>query len=316
MTTSPMNRRQALRAAAASAAAVPVLASAQAKPKRAMRFDDPIWNRDVKARMESFADPKKFVYGSVTGVVNGVREGERVRPLMRFDVFSTIRIVPQPDGSYQRLCKELIYYRDLATGKFMDHWDNPYTGERVKVVEVANDPFNYKISEWYPEPPSYGGLNKERPPRKPFILPWFMVDADTVCTETDIHLFYPSALQPEKWPRESPGKMSRVSELFRSFARREHLEDPSLDFIPSHGVWSRITPWLPWMLMDQAGGHIEYLGTMASRPTLDFHPKDVLERAKQRHPSYFVAPEVWSDPSLSSLEHYALEQKPAAPRAK
>lgn len=198
----------------------------------------------------------------------------------------------------------------------MDHWDNPYTGERVKVVDVANDPFNYKISEWYPEPPSYGGLNKEKPPRKPFILPWYMVDDETVGLETDIHLYYPSALQPEKWPRESPGKISRVSELFRYFIRRDYLEDESRDFIPSHGVWSRITPWLPWMLMDQAPGHIEYLGTMATRTSMDYHPKDVIERVKERYPSYLVAPEAWVDPSLSSLERYAMEQTPAAPRIK
>ena len=311
-----INRRQALGAAATAAIAAPAIATAQGAAKRPMQFKDPAWNRDMKARLESFLDPKKFIYGSVTGTVAGVRDGERVKPLMRFEVFSTIRILPQADGSFHRLCREVVFYRNLATGELMDHWDNPYTGERVRVVDVANDPFNYKISEWYPDPPSYGGLNTEKPPRRPFLLNWGMVDNDTVSLETDIHLLYPSALRPEKWPRESPGPMSRVSEMFRFFMRREHLEDPKRDFIPYHGVWSRITPWLPWMLMDQAPGHIVYLGNMAGRETMDLHPKDVLQRVKERYPKYLVAPEVWEDPSLSSLERYAREQKPAAPRAK
>lgn len=312
-----LNRRQAMRMAAGTALAGAAAAPAVAAPaKRAIRFDDPVWNREVKARMDGSVDPKKFVYGSVTGTVCGVRDNERVKPLMRFEVFSTIRMVPQPNGSYQRLCREVVFYRDLATGKLLDQWDNPYTGEKVRVVDVANDPFNYVISEWFPDPPSYGGLNKDKPPRRPFLLNWGFGDEETVTLETDIHLYYPSALRPEKWPRETPGPMSRVSEMFRFFARRADVENAEADFIPSHGVWSRITPWLPWMLMDQAPGHIVYLGNMATRRTSELHPRDVMQRVQERYPRYLTAPETWEEPSLSSLERYAREQTPAAPRAK
>lgn len=321
MNPNDMKRRQALRLAATAALAGATgagqAATAAAKPAiRPLAFNDPIWNREMSARLEGDADPKKFVYGCVTGIVDGVRDGERVRPLMRFEVFSTIRVVKQPDGSYHRLCREVVFYRSLETGKLMDEWDNPYTGERVKVVDVANDPFNYIISDFYPEPPSYGGLNKEKPPRRPFIRNWTMLDEDTVGLESDIHLYYPSALKPEKWPRESPGPMSRVSELFRYAIRRADLENPDLGHIPHHGVWNRITPWLPWMLMDQAPGHIVYSGMFGSRKSLDAYPKDIIDRVRERYPNYLVAPEKMEGPSLSSLERYALEQKPAAPRAK
>ena len=124
-----INRRQALGAAATAAIAAPAIATAQGAAKRPMLFKDPAWNRDMKARLESFLDPKKFIYGAVTGTVAGVRDGERVRPLMRFEVFSTIRILPQADGSFHRLCREVVFYRNLATGELMDQWDNPYTGE-------------------------------------------------------------------------------------------------------------------------------------------------------------------------------------------
>lgn len=303
-------------AGAAGAASVGCATPAAAPARLPLRFDDPIWNRETTARLEANTDPKKFIYGQVSGVVCGVRDGERVRPLMRFEVFSTIRVIRQPDGSYQRLCRELIFYRDLATGKLMDVWDNPYTGERVKVVDVANDPFNYIISEWYPDPPSYGGLNKDKPPRRPFLRNWKLLDENTVSLESDIHLYYPSALQPDKWPRESPGRMSRVSELFRYIIPRADLENPELGHVVAHGIWNRITPWLPWMLMDQAPGHITYAGNMVAQNTMDFHAKDVLQRVQERYPQYLVAPEVWTEPSLSSLENYARQQQPAPPRAK
>jgi hypothetical protein len=39
----------------------------------------------------------------------------------------------------------------------------------------------------------------------------------------------------------------------------------------------------------------------------------VLARVRERYPQYLNAPTEWQEPSLSSLEHYALEQKPAPP---
>jgi hypothetical protein len=57
-----------------------------------------------------------------------------------------------------------------------------------------------------------------------------------------------------------------------------------------------------------------YVGTMVSRSTLQGVPADVLARIRERYPKYLTAPEVWEEPSLSSLEHYAREQKPAPPK--
>ena len=327
MSEKTKSRRDALKAGAAagvglvlgSGLASTSVSAATPSPKNRIpvRFDDPKWNMEAKARMEAYIDdPSKFTYGSGEGVVSAVRDNEKVRALMRFEIFSTIRIVPQADGSYQRLLRELVFYRDLETNEILDEWDNPLTGERVRVVDVANDPFNYVISEFRSPPPSYGGLNKDIPPQIPFVLNWKHMSDDIISLETDIHLYYPSALQPDKWPRESPGPMSRVSEMFRFFCRREDLENPDLKHVPSHGCWSRITPWFPWMLMDQAPGHISYMGTMSSRQSLDLYPKDTLERVRERYPKYLEAPTTWEEPSLSSLEHYALEQKPAPPRKK
>jgi hypothetical protein len=315
-------RRDALQHAAAALAGGSLAGCATGAAPAArvpMRFNDPKWNRDTKARIDGDLDPKKQVYGFVQGTVLGVRDGERTRPLMRFEVFSTIRILTMPDGNYQRLCREVVFYRDIATGKLMDDWDNPYTGERVKVVDVANDPYNYRIADTFGAPPSMGGQNNDKAPPapRPFLLNWTVLGPDTVGLETDVHLYYPSALKPDKWPRESPGPMTRASEMFRFIIRREDIENPALTHIPYEGIWNRITPWLPWMLMDQAPGHCLYVGNMGGRQTMDLHPADVIERVRTRYPLYLTAPESWDNkPSMSSLEHYAAEQTPAPPRKK
>lgn len=314
MTRKLLTRRAAMAGLAGSAALATgagnrvAAASGKTVP---LAFKDPIWNREMFARIEGDTRPDKSVPGFATGVVHGVRDGEAVRPLFGFEVFSTRRLLRQPDDSYERLCRELVFYRNLETGELMEEWDNVYTGERVKVVDIANDPFNFKISEYFPDPPSYGGLNKDKPPRRPLLLNWSLFTEDTVALDSDIHLFYPSALDPVGWPRESAGSMNRVSEFFRYFIRREDAENPELTHLPHNGVWSRITPWLPWMLMGQAPGHIFYMGRFTSIENLDPVPQDVLARVRAEYPKYLVAPEKWEEPSLSSLENYARTEKPA-----
>jgi hypothetical protein len=283
------------------------------KEELLMRFQDPVWNRETTAKLEADTAPGKFVNGYVTGTVMGVRDNEPVRALFGFEVFSAIRVLKQPNGDYQRLCRELIFYRDLATGELMDSWLNPYTDERVRVVDVANDPFNYMISDFYPDPPSYGGLNTEKRPRRPFIRNWTLITDDVVVLSSDIHLYYRNALDPAKWVRESAGPMNRVSELFRYVIQRADIENDSLTHLPHTGVWNRITPWLPWMLMGKSPGHIVYAGTFSSVNGVDRVPKNVAARVLERFPSYVTAPEQWVDPSYSSLENYARTQTPAEP---
>jgi hypothetical protein len=268
----------------------------------------------MSAKIEGDTAPGKFVNGYVTGSVMGVSDNEAVKPLFGFEVFSSIRVIKQPNGDYQRLCRELIFYRDLKTGELMDSWLNPYTNEEVKVVDVANDPFNYIISDHFPDPPSYGGLNTQKPPRRPLIRDWVLLNDDTVVLTSDIHLYYRNALDPAVWVRESAGPMNRVSELFRYAIRREDIENDSLTHMPHSGVWNRITPWLPWMLMGTSPGHIVYAGTFSSVPSVDHVPEVVARRVRERFPQYTVAPEKWVDPSFSSLENYARTQKPAKPK--
>ena len=143
-------------------------------------FKDPRWNRDTFARLDMDLDPTKEKLGWLKGTVYGVRDNEPVRPLFINEGFSFVRSTRLPDGSWRRRLREVVFYRDLETGEILKEWKNPYTGRTVKVVPIANDPFNFTISEFQPEPPSYGGLNTVKPPRKPFLLDWSHGPNDTL----------------------------------------------------------------------------------------------------------------------------------------
>lgn len=280
-------------------------------PSLPEKFRDPQWNRDAFARLQGSLKFGEVKSGWYAGVVHGVLEGQAVKPLMGFEGFSKARLLDRGDGSYQKVLREVLFYTDLQTGEVLETYRNPYTDEQVPVVHIANDPFNMLIEQYRPKGPTYGGLHKPDEQRAPLLLPWKITRQNTVLLSADIHLYYPSALQPDKWPRESAGPMNRVSEMFRYVIRREELEDQSILSLNYTGSWSRITPWLPWMLMGQRPGHIFYLGGMGGYDDLGMASPQILAYAEKRFPKYFDAPEKWEEPSLSSLENYALRQKPA-----
>lgn len=323
------SRRESLGLAALAAGAVAVPAAAGAATKKTVKhaapkgkpvidfvtkvdFKDPKWNRDTYARIDADVDPTKEKCGWLKGMAYGVRDNEKVRPLFKVEGFSFVRTKRLEDGSWRRMLREIVFYRDLETNEILKTWLNPYTNETVKVVPIANDPFNFTLSEFQPEPPSYGGLNKDKPPRKPFLQDWEHGPNGQMILTTGIDMIYPSALQPDKWPRESAGVMNRVSEHFIYVVKREDVENPYLTHIPHTGSWSRVTPWLPWMLMGQAPGNISYFTHFETIPDGEKGlPADLVAAARAMDEKWLHAPTEDYGPSLSSLENYAREQTPA-----
>ncbi|MFK8052175.1 MAG: DUF1838 family protein [Woeseiaceae bacterium] len=280
-----------------------------------LKYGSNLWNRDAYSRLVGDLDFGKEKFGWYRGKVMGVKAGEPVRDLFGFEGFSMARLLDDGNGVYKKLLREVGFYTDLKTGEVLEEYENPYTGETVNVVPVANDPFNVRLGPFFPRPPSYGGLNDEKAaavPDIPFMLPWREVGSSSVLMTIGINLFYPSALQPDKWPRESSGPMNRVTEIFNHVIDKDLLANPENTTVEFAGTWTRVTPWLPWMLMGQSEGHCLYNCEMGGGDgTRNAISQKVFDYAEKHYPLYFSAPDKWEDPSLSSLERYALEQKPA-----
>ncbi len=269
-------------------------------------------NQLAYARIQSDIDFGKQKYFWFKGYVMGSRPEKKIEDLVGAQGFGVIRLKEREDGSFERLCREIIVYTDLRSNEVLEEWKNPFTDETVRVVHVDNDPFNYMIQDHFPAPPSFGGLNKEEaPPKIPFILPWHQ-RGEWLEMEMHIHLAYPNALQPDEWPRESSGPIAQVSEFFAHHVKAADMQNPDLTSVDYMGTWNRTTPWLPWMLNGQMPGHCQYAAFMgtADHPG-DVLPRSVMDYAEKHYAKYFDAPTEWSDESLSSLEHYAHTQKPA-----
>ena len=180
------------------------------------------------ARLVGDLDLGKQKAGWYNGYVSGVRPGEAVRDLFGFAGFGMARLLPHESGvGYRKVLREVGIYYDLKTQEPLEEYLNPYTNERVKVVHVANDPFNVQVQEYFEAPPNYGGLNANAPPKIPFILPWRQ-QGKFVTLERHIHLFYKNASPRARWrgcrsssrtSSSSPTSRIRSSRSCRSMAR-------------------------------------------------------------------------------------------------
>jgi hypothetical protein len=311
-------------AAATDVVLSPGRAFGMTKPDKAASLRGPTFdlttgrgNVDAYLKLTSNLDMKSTHYGWIDGYVMGVAPGGAVRDICGFRGIGCNRLLPYegPEYGYRRVLREIVFYTDLKTGEILEEMENPFTGEKVRVVPVANNPFNAVFKEVWPDPPSYGGLNTEKRKPRPFILNWQMIGGKLMM-DLHVHLYYPNALDPKVWVRESSGPMNRVTETFNYSLSLADLQNPELTTIESTGVWGRVTPWLPWMLMGQVDGHCLYNCNFASVKRLEDMPDQrIVEHIAKKYPKFLDAPTEWEEPSLSSLEWYAREQKPAPARA-
>lgn len=232
-------------------------------------------------------------------------------PLAPFKMMSCARLLPHESGTgYRKILREIGLYTDLASGEIIEEWKKPYLNETVRVVPIANDPFNHTITQFYPEAPAYGGINKAPPRNIPLMLD-FRRRGDTLNLFSHINLFYPSSLAPQKWPRESASPFNQVTEMFLYQIDWHDMQDRRKTSVEYNGTLSRTTPWLPWMLMGPTPGHAQYHTFMGAVDDLSQIDPKLIAYVERRYPKYLQAPEKWEDPSLSSLEWYAREQQPA-----
>ena len=73
-------------------------------------------NKLAYARIQGDLDNSKQKYFWFKGYVSGVRPGKKIDDLCGAEGFGAIRLNVLPDGSIQRMCREIIVYTDLRSG--------------------------------------------------------------------------------------------------------------------------------------------------------------------------------------------------------
>ena len=305
-----LDRRKFVTTAGSGIVLAAAHSSARAQTIR-VPFDptDPQHNLEAFIRITgSTEDNEQCLMHNAARVFSAIGDDEIVKPLFDMEGFKARRCRREPDGSYIILQREIFIYKDLETGEILNEWDNPFTGETNRVVHIFNDPVNHKIGTIFPRYYNPGTEERYVEP-EPFVMPWSIL-GDEATFFFDTNTKWKNRLDPKTWKRESTGEYIRVTESEWFTAKLSDLENPDMKNIPYVGGWSRLGPWLPWMLMGRAEGHLRYRGKKTKLTSVDELANPLRDYAKA-HPDFVEAPMEWSEPNDSSFEAYARTQTPA-----
>lgn len=324
----PHSRRQALGSlmsvgglaaggAMLGACAAPTDGGKSDGPRReAVDFSDPRQSLRSFVKLTGDLDPTKETAGWFGGTIFAdTRRDRPLKPIVGVEGFGVVRTEEQPDGSFRIFNRECAFYKDVNTGEYIDVWVNPWTKEECEVFPIQNMTVNAHliVSEKVGtaiEMDFDGNIMEV-----PLPLGWDAFD-DKLFSNFEVHTAFPNELNPEEWPRESSGPVIRIGEIFQRIASLAEVENPDTTSTDFGGVWTRVGPWLPWMLQGQADGSLLYRTFMTKNGTVDKLPRKLIDRAEDRLPDFFEAPpaSTWGGKNDSSFSVYAALNAPKPPR--
>ncbi len=175
-------------------------------------------------------------------------QGERDRLLFKVEGMNvrqcgTVQDAKRGKG-YRMVSREILLYKDPQSGAIVRDWKNPWTGETVKVLHVANDPVNMRAPAF-----PYGADGK------PAKFEGATHGGTWWQTQT-IPLFYDSPLAGEY--QKYVGGIYQATEMFNFFGDVADLTDEGKPSADVRVGWVRISGWLPWMQMSGRQGELYF----------------------------------------------------------
>lgn len=216
-----------------------------------------------------------------SGNIYGRSPGQPDKLLFRGEGMNIRRCVEIADSErgtgWRLISREVMLMLDPGTGEVLDRWQNPYTGETVKVMHIHNDPVNGRPNF----PRSADG--------KPFSLPGMRVEGPYVFLPVEVPLFYTNPLAGDY--QEYIGGTYHAMEIFDFAALKDELFDDSTPTAYPVISWVRISQWAPWMKMGDRPGQMVFNAMGRKLPGGFEELPDVLKKEiRMNYPIYEQAP--------------------------
>jgi hypothetical protein len=220
------------------------------------------------------------------GTVTSFGMNEPQRLLFSIVGFNVARCFKNHDGSFTLASREMMLYLNVSTNEKLLFWQNPWTGQRVDVVHVANDPVQNPF---------------------PNILYPVHMDSDAVMLTSNVPLYYPNPLYGNATLRPySPFEMYSGEEFFSFQVSTKEFRETNRPYIPNlHFTWTRQSQFEPWMNMGTRAGGLNYNAQGRRIPKSSMLPQ-ILLRELQRSPLYQHAPScVLNTSDVTSWTYFA-----------
>jgi len=184
---------------------------------------------------------------------------------------------PQRGKGYRQVSREIMLFLDPATGQVLREWKNPWTGEKLEVMHIANDPVNARPAF----PIGADG--------KPYTVSINRMGA-WVQMPTEVPLFYTNVLGGDY--QDFVGNQYHAMEIFDFAARADELLDTKYATAYPSVSWVRISNWMPWMKMGGRQGLIVFNAMGAKLKSFDELPPVLKQEIAASYPAWTAPPPV------------------------
>ncbi len=253
---------------------------------RSLDLDDPEDNLKALIKLQADLSGKDAISG-FPGEVWGWVPGEGNRLLFRSYGIGASH-VERVDNGWRFYHREILYYLDPESGEILQHWDNPYTGQRVEVMHIMNDPVHrfYAIS---------GG---------PFAAPFpYTVHDDDLVFRISVFSFRDSVMPRTEYPLHSADNKYQAAELWIMNGRLSEVMDPDVNSASCVTSWARVGQWLPFMEMGNRPGIMVYHSdSYKLLRGIEELPADIRSYTEKNHPEYLESPQTWQDLKLNESQ--------------
>ena len=228
-------------------------------------------------------------YTTWTGTLYSDVPQEKQRALFGLTGVNVASCFQDVNGSWFFSSRELMYYTDLTSGQPLDSWSNPWTGEVVPVMHVANSP----VQGEFGSPDAAMGAE-------------LLAGGAIISSVSDVNLFYPNPLYANaSYAPYAPQQWYEGGEFFKFFVDAAEIGGDSPTIEKMWFSWERNGQWLPWMRMgDHVGG--VFCSTVGSRSSFNALPDFIRTDIATRLPLYEHAPGCLQDiPDSTSWTYFA-----------
>ncbi len=159
-------------------------------------------------------------------------QGMNIRQCARFED-------PVKGLGFRSVSREIMLYLDPETDEILRHWENPWTGETVEVMHVANDPVNSRAPRF---------ARDEEGKAQATFDSMIVMNGMGLQGGGAAKLFYTNPLTGDYQDYEG-GKYHASEFLTIAYPMDDALDASHTAIQDSVISWGRVSGWLPWMKM-------------------------------------------------------------------
>lgn len=231
--------------------------------------------RKIQCNLKDGVEETYVWHGKAYARVPGERD-QNLFNLMGMNVRQCVTIKDDVRGvGYRHVSREIMLYLDPKTNEVMRRWDNPWTGQTVDVIQVANDPVNGR--------PTFGADKNGK------AIPFDAIRiGNTWQQNIEVPLFYHNVLGGDY--QKYVGGTYHATEIFDFSGNYDELIDANNQSVAARVAWVRLSGWLPWMEMNGRAGMMYFNAQGGKLKSWDELPKLMKAEIAANHPEYRNAP--------------------------